>query len=126
MSTTLSYGFIKNADGDRGSAFWDDLAANAQLMNDHTHNGTNSALLTAAATLAVAQTVLAASWSASGSGYRQLLTVPTGMDVDTMNVIFRDSTTGEQFFLDTTKVSDTTFYVYINDSSKTLKAIYTT
>jgi hypothetical protein len=126
MSTTLSYGVIKNADGDRGSAFWDDLAANQQLQNDHTHNGTNSARLTAVATDAVSQNVASGSWVASGTMYRQLLTVPTGLDVDLVNVIFRDSSTGEQYYLSTVKVNDTTFYVYINDNSKDLKAIYTT
>lgn len=126
MSTTLSYGVVKNADGDRGSAFWDDLAANQQLQNDHTHNGTNSARLTAVSADAVSANVSSASWAASGTMYRQLLTVPSGLDVDLMNVIFRDASTGAQYYLDTTKVSDTTFYVYINDNTKDLKAIYTT
>lgn len=125
MATTLSYGFVKPADGDRGSTFWDHLADNIQQLNDHTHNGTNSSLLTSASSAAVVQTVLAASWAASGSGYRQLLTVPSGMDIDTCNVIFRNSSTGEQYYLDTVKVSDTTFYVYINDNTIELKAIYT-
>lgn len=126
MATTLSYGYIKPQDGDKGSTFWDHLATDIQMLNDHTHNGTNSAKLNALASDAVVDDVAAVDWVASGTMYRQLVTVPSGMDVDEMNVIFRDASSGEQYYLNTVKVSDTTYYVYINDNTKDLKAIYTT
>jgi hypothetical protein len=105
---TLSYGVKKPENPDTGDTFFKALEDNAQLQNDHTHNGTNSAPL---ATLQ--QTVLAANWVASGGSpaYRQLLTVPTGLQYDTCQIWARRST-GEQIYPDLRRVSSTTFYFY--------------
>jgi hypothetical protein len=126
MPVTLSFGFVRPETGDRGSVFFPDLEDNITQLNAHDHDGVDSAKLTAASSDAVAATITSVGWASSGSGYRQLVTVPSGFDVDLMVVIFRDSTSGEQLFLDTTKVSDTTYYVYCNDNTVALKAIYST
>jgi len=126
MAQTLSHGYIKLQDGDKGDTIWDGLETDIQMLNDHTHNGTNSAKLDALSSDAVVDDVLAASWAADGPLFKQTVTVPAGMDVDTINVIFRHASTGTQLFLKTTKVSDTTYDVWINDNAASLKAIYTT
>lgn len=126
MSVTLSYGFRKPQDGDKGSTFWDDLENDIQQTNDHSHNGTNSAKLIASATESIVNDVFAANWAVNGYTYRQTLTVPSGVSFDKMNVIFRGATNGRQAFLQTEKLSATQYYVYCNDNTKSFKAVYST
>ena len=128
MSTTLSYGYVQPASGDKGSVFWQALEDDIQQLNDHSHDGIDSAKLTALASDAVSQNILAAAWVDLGEGsYRQLVTVPTGFTVDLCTVSFRESVTGDYIHgLRVTKASATTYYVYINDNSLSLKAVYTT
>ncbi len=131
MATTLSYGFQKPATGDKGSVFWPILESDIQKLNDHTHNGSNSAKITAASQVAVTQAVLAASWSSLGAGYyRQLVTLPAsltnnGGTVDDFCLQFRNAANGRVMVLSSEKVSSTTYYVYINDSSLNVTAVYT-
>ena len=48
MATTLSYGFVRPATGDKGSVFFPALEDNITQLNSHDHDGTDSALMTAA------------------------------------------------------------------------------
>lgn len=123
---TLSHGFEKPETGDKGSVFFPALENNIQKLNDHTHNGTNSELLTAASSAAVTQTINSASWSHLGSGtYRQLVTMPANIAFDTHSIQLRNNSTGVVMYLGIEKVSANTYYVFINDNSVTLKAVYT-
>lgn len=128
MSTTLSYGYKKPQDGDKGSTFWDDLEFDIQRTNDHTHNGSDSALLASGNVTTTTQNILAAGWVSQGSGYyRQLVTLPvspTAMTFDNYFMVFRDTTTKNQMILAVEKVSSTTFYVYINDNTKDVTIYY--
>lgn len=124
---TLTYGFKQPQTGDKGSVFFPALEDNIEALNDHTHNGTNSAKLTAAASVVVSQSILAASWVATSNGtYRQLVTIPgTLTAVSDVRVSFRDATTLDEYHLKVEKASATTYYVYINDNSIALTAVYT-
>lgn len=123
MATTLSKGYIKPANPDTGDIFFPAMATNAQLVNDHTHNGTLGALNTNNV-----QTIAAGSWVAtSGGTYRQLITLPSGsgyaFDFDSCMIEFRLST-GQMVYPTVEKVSSTTYYVYTNDNSLIYKACY--
>jgi hypothetical protein len=128
VSTTLSYGYKKPQDGDKGSTFWDDLEFDIQRLNDHSHNGTDSALLASGNVTATTQAILAAGWVSQGGGlYRQLVTMPvlpTAMTFDNYWIVARDTTTKAQIYAAIEKVSATTFYIYINDNSKDLTLYY--
>lgn len=131
MSTTLSYGFIKPATGDLGSVFFPALETDIQSLNDHTHNGTNSARLTAASSLVVTQTISAASWGATIGGglYRQLITIPAALSsyagtYDNHSVQFRNAANGRILMLTPEKVSTTTYYIYVNDNTLDLTAVW--
>jgi hypothetical protein len=126
---TLSYGFKKPQTGDKGSVFFPALEDNFQQLNDHTHNGTNSARLTSASVTVVTGTASAASWVAVDAvnqpgTYKQSLTMPVGMLFDDYHVAFRNSGTGEQLFLSLVKTGISTFDVYINDNSINLYILY--
>lgn len=121
---TLTYGFKKPQTGDFGTTFWPALEDDIQQLNDHTHNGTNSAQLTTASVVPVTDTVLAASWSHQGGGtYRQQVTMPAGMLFDDYQTLFKDSS-GNQLFLSVSKTGASTYYVYINDNSLQLTVYY--
>ena len=132
MSTTLSYGFEKPATGDKGSVFWPALEDNIQQLNDHTHNGTDSARLTSVGMQANVQSVTTAGWSSVGGGlYRQTVTLPAALTAvggvyNDYNIQIRNAAATERvLLLPIEKVSTTSFYVWINDNTIALKVIYT-
>lgn len=120
MATTLSFGFVKPQSGDRGSVFFPALEDNIQQLNDHTHDGADSAKIPSSSVTATTASADSASWSSLGSGrYRQAITMPAGMDFDDYQVICRDSATGHQVLATIEKINDSSFYVYTNDNSLT-------
>lgn len=122
---TLTYGRKKPEDGDRGSVFFDALEDNIVLDDAHTHNGSNSARLTSSSSTAVTQAIASGSWSAIGSGYRQLVTCPGVITYDTHATTFRNDADGAVLYLTTERVSSTSYYVYINDNTLDLTVLYT-
>lgn len=127
MATTLSYGYIKPADGDRGSVWFPALAANTQQLNDHNHNGTNSALLTIQAITVTTQSISSASWSATSGGmYKQTVTLPGTLTFDAVSMEFRITSSKYLIYPTVEKVTSTTYDVYTNDNTIGMTAIYST
>lgn len=110
---TLSYGYKKPSDPTYGDLFWPALEDDIQLLNDHTHNGTNSARIASET-----QNISSASWGSDlgGGSYRQLLTVPTGFTYANCRIEVRRST-GEVVYPTIERVSSSTFYLYTNNNS---------
>lgn len=131
MSSTLTYGFVKPATGDKGSTFWGQLEDDLQQLNDHNHNGINSAKLSASSQEAVAQSVTSAGWAnLSGGLYRQTVTLPATLTsvagtYAKYNISFRNAADGSEMFLHKVQVTTTTFYVYCNDNTINLTVVYT-
>lgn len=125
MATTLSYGYIKPSTGDSGAALFTDLESNIQRLNDHTHDGVDSAPLPAQSIIGVSQTISSASWVASGATghYRQAVTVPSGFDFDEVQISFRTSA-GAYIHPTVEKISDTQYYVYTTNNAINFIAIY--
>ena len=122
---TLSFGFKKPQDGDKGQQLFDELENNWQQVNDHNHEGTNSAKLSSAALNHTSQAVADSGWVSVGNGiYRQAVSTVGGLAYENYEVLFRNSANGDRLFLDTEKISTTQFYVYINDNSVSLNVIY--
>ena len=121
---TLSYGYKKPEDGDRGSTLFTALEDNIQRLNDHTHNGTNSAPLTAASLQGVPATALAVNWVAFGptGHYRQLLTLPAGFNFDTVHISVRCA--DDYVYPTIERVSATTFYIYTIDNTLPFTVVY--
>lgn len=116
---TLSYGYKKPANPDTGDLWFPAMETNIQLLNDHTHNGTNSAPVSS-----TSQSAASGAWVATSNGtYRQLMTVPAGYSYDTCEVWVKRST-GERAYPTLEKVSTTTFYMYTNDNSLTYTVYY--
>lgn len=126
---TLTYGMKVPEPGDVGSTWFQGLEDNFTQLDAHSHNGTNSPLLDASYIADKIASISSAGWVLVANGiYRQIITVPTNMDVDTTFPQFRfsgGSFANQSVDLKTEKINDTTFYVYINDNSQNLTVIYT-
>lgn len=118
---TLSKGYKKPQYPDTGDVWFPAMEQNIQLMNDHTHDGSNSQVLGSAT-----QVIASGSWVASpigGGSYRQLVTMPAGFSFDQCALWFQLST-GEVVYPSVERQSSTTYYIYTNDNTKTYKAFY--
>lgn len=120
MAITLSYGYKKPQTGDKGSTFFPDLEADIQQLNDHAHNGSNSARIPStnisAVTVAIAS---GAAWVLESSGkYYQEVLIPNDANYDDVFVMVKNAA-GEQMFLDVKPVSGNAkkFKVYSNDNT---------
>lgn len=124
---TLSYGYKRPQDGDKGQPVFDALEDDITRLNGHTHNGTNSPLLTAQSITGVAQNIASASWVANGPTgfYRQLVTLPAGFDYDLVHISFRTSgSTGEYVYPQLERLSNTQYYIYTIDNTVSFSAVY--
>ncbi len=130
MSSTLTYGHVRPDTGDLGSTFWDQLRNNITQDDGHTHNGSNSSLLTSTAITPVQDTtsLVAASWVATAGGtYRILVTTPPSVSFSNYGLAFEitnGSDIGARFTPTVVKVSATSFYTYVNDNTINATIIY--
>lgn len=121
----LSNGYQLPQTDDSGAEFFPALEYDIQRLNDHNHDGDNSERLTAAASVVIAQSI-AASWSLISSGlYRQLITLPGALLFNEISIQIRLST-GEIIYPSIVPVSTTTYYIYVNDNTLALQAVYST
>lgn len=111
---TLSYGYLLPQDPDTGDEFFVALEDDIRQLNDHDHDGVNSAPLAFHPV-----SILAASWVAvpSVAGlYKQDIVVPAGLQYDSVDLWFRLSS-GEFVYPSVERVNSTTFRVFTNDNS---------
>lgn len=121
---TLSYGFKLPETGDRGSVFYPALEDDIQQINDHNHDGANSAPITSSAISHVTQSITAVGWVSVGLGtYSQLVTMPGLLQFDQRQIFFRDST-GETVYPRFVKASANTYTLYTNDNTLAVTAHY--
>lgn len=121
---TLSYGFLKPQTGDKGSTWFPAMETNIQKLNDHTHNGTDSAAIPRTSLSAVVQTVSSAGWVSTGGGnFSMSVTVPLGINLDKQTPIIFDST-GKLLGLSLQKTTTTSFDLQTNDSTLNLSIYY--
>lgn len=121
---TLSKGFKKPQTGDKGSVFFPAMEANIQQLNDHDHDGTDSAKIIGGNISNGLISIAAVDWVAFGSGYRVLVTLPTGYAYDDTHKEFRidgGPNDGALVFPTVVKDSSSTMYVHSNDNTIALK-----
>lgn len=124
MSTTLTYGHKLPADGDKGSTFFDDLESNIAIDDAHTHDGVTSSLLPTSSISNTTQSIASGSWVLVSDGlYRQLVTTPASITLGARGIFFIDSS-GNFLNLSIEPQTSATYYVYINDNTLDLTAIY--
>lgn len=116
----LSNGYIKPSNPTYGDLFWPALETNIQLMNDHTHDGTDGELIAKST-----DTASSGGWGADlgGGTYKQLMNLPANRQYNDTEIQFRLST-GEVVYPTVEKVNGTSFYVYTNDNTKSFFIVY--
>ncbi len=124
---TLSKGFKKPEDGDKGSVFFDALEGNIQQLNDHTHDGNDSAAIPSTNITKITSSIVSGSWAAVAGKtglYKQTVTLPGSLTFGTIGILMSDTDTGHFYNLTIEKVTSTTYDVFINDNTKNLTALY--
>lgn len=129
MGTTLSNGYKKPQTGDRSSSWMDDIEFNIERVNSHKHDGIDSEKLNPKDFNKPTATILAASWGSDlgGSTYKQTVNLPANYSFDETYfkfIISGGTYDGTVIYPSLVKVSSTSYDVYINDNTLTLKVVY--
>jgi hypothetical protein len=129
---TTSYGYRVPEAGDRakGSLGWyESIEFDIERLNDHSHNGIDSAQLNVNSFSPFTATLAAADWVVSGSGYSQDASTPVGIDdISNFNVKFIMTApagmVGEVAYLGYDRLTATTYRVYCNDNTVALTVLF--
>ena len=110
----LGNGYKLPETGDFGDDWFPALEDNIQRLNDHSHDGVDSEILTTSSTKCVVQSIASGDFAPSGNEFvaAGVNLVGGNVDVDTKTVQFRDPTTKEPIYLRYEKASQTTIDVY--------------
>lgn len=115
---TLTYGIYRPEDGDKGKPLFEKLEENWQQVNDHNHDGANSAKLGSSSLEHTSQNITSGSWVSQPNGmYRQLVSAVGGLAYEGYEIMCRNTANGDRLYLDTEKVAASQFYIYSNDNS---------
>ena len=118
----LGYGFILNDAGDESSTAWmTNTNTNAQLLNDHTHDGVNSSLITSPSFIKTSRDVDANAWVLVGVGiYSQNVTIPLGFEFNNVLmqfIITAGPAVNELWYPVVIRTSISTFDIFSNDNT---------
>lgn len=122
---TLTYGYKKPQTNDKGNVFFAPLEVDIQQLNDHAHNGVDSAPISVANLVKSSQSILAAAWGAtSGGRFRQEITLPAGFTF--ANTEFKFTTAAGNVFYPTLELGSAAnkYYIYVNDNTLAVTALY--
>lgn len=121
---TLTYGYKKPQTGDTGDKFFPAGEFNIQRINDHAHNGVDSAFLTVAGIAVTAASFIPTTGAQGAAGiYEQELTLPAGRLFDTTQIWFRSSI-GNTANLSIAKTAANKFKVYTNQPAEVYTVFY--
>jgi hypothetical protein len=124
---TLSNGVKQPESGEKGAPVFSALNSNAQILNDHTHDGTDSELIDSIHIEKHATTLPTASWVSGARGFSQTVTCPGSVTLDKVALRFRvkSGSLQHQFVHPTVEpTSLTSFVVIVNDSSLELECLF--
>ena len=127
LVTTLSFGYKKPEDGDKGQTVFDALEDNIDRLNSHDHDNVDSARVNSYNLSRGSVAVPSTGWSASGNLFRQSVSFPAGFSTangsDYGNAHIRffyngGTRDGEELFPKTEKIDATSFFLYSISSSQ--------
>lgn len=132
MPDDLLYGYKKPRAGEPGRIFFVTLEENWTRIASHNHDGSSSAKISSASILGEQGAVSSSAWQAVAGQpgtYRQAVTLPANMEYAKVAITFyKNAADFCQLMLSTERVpgSTTQYYVYSNDNTLNLVAVYTT
>lgn len=129
MSTTLSYGYKKPVAPDPASLWMPEHEDNVQQLNDHDHDGVNSAPVNGLAIDRESGSILAAGWAVVPGGFQQTVTAPAGVSEINQHFLKFVSTAGlagagAVIYPEVTRVTGTTYTVKVNDVTLAMTVYY--
>lgn len=117
MAETLSFGFVNPEDGDPASVWQPAINSTIEQLNDHNHDGVNSATISPASISTLSTAVLSGNWVGDGNGnFTQTISAPPA--VTEVNDFYPKSyvdSTGEIVYLSSTRASSTTLTLTTNN-----------
>lgn len=123
MPTNLSNGYQNPSDTDNQQTWTEVIENNFSRLATHDHDGSDSTALAVTSITPTTQTIAASGWSSQGNGlYRQQVTLPGTIQFDNINPLFKID--DDIIYPTVEKTGTQTYYIYINDSSKDVVAVY--
>lgn len=122
---TLSNGYQKPADGDRGSVFWDALRNNAQKTNDHVHDGATGVAIASKYLSRQTAAVSASTWVATGDMFKKAITMPSGYTWGACEILAFLHTDSSQIFPKMVKTGASAFDLYMPTDNVAVDLLYT-
>lgn len=126
MATDISNGLKTIDNGDRGNTFNSAINNNFVQLSTHNHDGVNSDPLALTAIAKQVVTIVAAGWVAENNQYKQLVTLPTGLAFDDVNLDIRlnsGSQAGAVIYPTILKTASNQFELFLNDNTLDVKVI---
>ena len=123
----LDYDYKQPEKGDKGSTFFPALEYNINRLAVHSHDYSDSGILTTSSTVNSTQEILKGLWVAvSGHTglFKQTITLLGGLEYPKLGIFFKEKITKDMLVLTVNWVSDTSYDVYINDNALDITAIY--
>lgn len=128
MPTTTPYGYKKPITGERG--YFTSLEHNIDRADAHSHNGIDSPLLASSSIGKPTATLASGSWAAvAGKAglYYQDATLPAGYTMEsvvTKFIVSGGGEDGDEVLPTVEKLTSTTYRVYLNENTTSLKVVY--
>lgn len=108
----LSYGFKQPQNGDLGSVWFPALNFDIQRLNDHNHDGSNSAFIDSTNIVGGSTPVLSANWVlAETARYTQTLACPIDFNMTDFTITVYDTVTGDIVNPTLTAATPTSFVI---------------
>lgn len=128
----LAYGYWDLVAGEESSTEWmPHTRANWVRLASHKHDGVDSALIPSAylSLSKSTQTIDSAAWIASGSGYKQTITMPGTLLFDSTLIKFKlskalDAYDGAIIYPTVIKIAASQYDIYVNDNTIDVVAVY--
>ena len=122
---TLTYGYKQPETNDKGPVVFPALEFNIARLDAHTHDGSDSAKLSASSITPLTDTILNASWVLVANGiYSQTVTLPGALDYDLIHFDFRLNSDKSRINPTIERVSDTQYEIFINDNTIDIDVLY--
>jgi hypothetical protein len=127
---TLSNGVKKPEDGEKGQPVFSALNGNFDILNDHTHDGSDSEQIPSSNLSKGSVNLSSGDWGSllsDGSGYKQTVTLPGSYTLANCTLRFRVRTGSKlNKYIHPTMLplSLTQFEVVVNDSSLDLEVLF--
>ena len=125
------YGYEIPEAGDESSTEWQPgITKNWERLNNHSHNGIDSAKIAFANIQKVSTLVYQADWVATGNGdYSAIVNLPAGYTFNNTTMVFTISTVGHtdegaRIYPGIVKISNTSFNVFVNDNTIDLEVLF--